>query len=91
MIVRVGALVALPGIFDFVSTGAIHGSSSFDAYARNLLTTGVYGLTPGVADAMLPPLYSYVLAVVYGIFGRGYWQVGLFHTLLDVPRLPCCT
>ncbi len=83
VIVRVGALIALPGIFDFVSTGAIHGSASFDTYARNLLATGVYGLTPGVPDAVLPPLYSYVLTVVYGLFGRGYWQVGLFHTLLD--------
>ena len=87
VIVRVGALIALPGIFDFVSTGAIHGSASFDAYARNLLSTGVYGITPGIADATLPPLYGYVLAGVYGIFGRGYWQVGLFHTLLDVASI----
>ncbi|MFN8565863.1 MAG: glycosyltransferase family 39 protein, partial [Anaerolineae bacterium] len=84
VVVRVAALAALPGIFDFVATGAIHGSSSFDQYARNLLSTGVYGLTPGVPDAILPPAYSYALAGVYGIFGRGYWQVGLFHTLLDV-------
>ncbi|MEP7292429.1 MAG: glycosyltransferase family 39 protein [Chloroflexota bacterium] len=84
VVVRVVALAALPGIFDFVSTGAIHGSASFDTYARNLLTTGVYGITPGVRDAVLPPLYSSALALVYGIFGRGYWQVGLFHTLLDV-------
>ena len=80
---RVAALAALPGIFDFVSTGAIHGSATFDAYARNLLATGVYGVTPGVPDAILPPLYSYVLAAIYAVFGRGYWQVGLFHTLLD--------
>jgi 4-amino-4-deoxy-L-arabinose transferase-like glycosyltransferase len=91
VIVRVGALIALPGIFDFVSTGAIHGSSSFDAYARNLLTTGVYGITPGVADATLPPVYGYVLAGIYGIFGRGYWQVGLFHTLLDVASIAMLT
>jgi 4-amino-4-deoxy-L-arabinose transferase-like glycosyltransferase len=83
VVVRVAALLALPGIFDFVSSGEIHGSSTFDVYARNLLATGVYGITPGVPDAMLPPAYSYVLAAVYGIFGRGYWQVGLFHTLLD--------
>ena len=87
VIVRVGALIALPGIFDFVSTGAIHGSASFDAYARNLLATGVYGITPGVADATLPPLYGYVLAGVYGFFGRGYLQVGLFHTLLDAASI----
>ena len=84
VVVRVAALIALPGIFDFVSTGAIYGSESFDTYARNLLTTGVYGLTPGVPDALLPPLYGTTLAGVYAIFGRGYWQVGLFHTLLDV-------
>ena len=87
VIVRVVVLIALPGIFDFVSTGAIHGSGTFDLYARNLLTTGVYGVTPGVPDALLPPLYSYVLAFVYGIFGRGYWQVGLLHTLLDVASI----
>jgi hypothetical protein len=33
-----------------------------------------------------PPLYSYALALVYAIFGRGYWQVGLFHTTLDMSR-----
>lgn len=87
VIVRVAALLALPGIFDYVSTGAVHGSSSFDLYARNLLATGVYGLTPAVPDAVLPPAYSYVLALVYGIFGRGYWQVGLFHTLLDAASI----
>ncbi|MCC6802135.1 MAG: glycosyltransferase family 39 protein, partial [Anaerolineae bacterium] len=87
ILVRVGALVALPGIFDFVATGAIHGSATFDIYARNLLDTGVYGVTPGVQDAVLPPLYSSVLALVYAIFGRGYWQVGLFHTLLDALSL----
>ncbi len=83
VIVRVAALAALPGIFDFVSSGEIHGSSTFDTYARNLLATGVYGVTPGVPDAILPPLYGTVLAAVYGIFGRSYWSVGLFHTLLD--------
>jgi 4-amino-4-deoxy-L-arabinose transferase-like glycosyltransferase len=87
VIVRVTALIALPGIFDFVSTGAIHGSGTFDVYAHNLLTTGVYGVTPGVPDALLPPLYSYLLAFVYGVFGRGYWQVGLLHTLLDVASI----
>jgi 4-amino-4-deoxy-L-arabinose transferase-like glycosyltransferase len=84
---RVAALITLPGIFDFVRTGAIHGSGAYDTYATNLLSTGVYGLTPGTPDAMLAPLYSYVLAVVYGIFGRGYWQVGLFHTLLDAASI----
>lgn len=83
VVLRVGVLAAFPGVFDFVATGAIHGSDAYDDYAQNLLATGVYGRTPGVPDAAIPPLYSYALAVVYGLFGRGYWQVGLFHTLLD--------
>jgi 4-amino-4-deoxy-L-arabinose transferase-like glycosyltransferase len=83
-LVRVVALLALPGIFDFVRSGEIHGSATFDLYARNLLATGVYGVTPGAPDAILPPLYSYALAAVYSIFGRGYLQVGLFHALLDL-------
>jgi 4-amino-4-deoxy-L-arabinose transferase-like glycosyltransferase len=87
VVVRVGALLALPGIFDFVSTGAIHGSATFDTYASNLVATGVYGVTPGVPDAVLPPFYSLTLALVYGVFGRGYWQVGLYHTLLDVASI----
>ena len=84
IVVRVGVLLAFPGVFAFDQTGAIHGSEAYDDYAQNLLATGVYGRTAGVADAAIPPLYSYVLAGVYGLFGRGYIQVGLFHTLLDV-------
>lgn len=81
--IRLIVLLAFP-IFAFDQTGAIHGSGSFDQYAVNLLETGVYGLTPGTPDAMLPPLYSLVLAGVYGLFGRGALQVGLLHIALDL-------
>ncbi|MBZ0291343.1 MAG: glycosyltransferase family 39 protein [Anaerolineae bacterium] len=108
VILRVGVLLAFPQVFDFVHTGAVHGSDAYDAYAQNLLATGTYGRSPVVIepdlaalfpfwaesaqafplaiapDAAIPPLYSDALAGVYGLFGRGYWQVGLFHTLLDV-------
>lgn len=80
---RVVPLLLLP-LFRFELTGAVHGSDAFDRYAVNLLGTGVYGLTPGVPDAQLPPLYSYTLAAVYALFGRGGVQVGLFHTALDL-------
>ncbi len=84
VIVRVVALVVFSGILDFERPGsAIQGSEAYDNYAVNLLETGVYGSEPGEADADIPPLYSYVLAVVYGIFGRGFVQVGLFHIVLD--------
>lgn len=82
--IRIGALLAFPSVFAFNQTGAVQGSDAYDIYARNLLTTGIYGYVPGVPDATIPPLYSYALALVYGIFGRGYWQVGLFHTVLDM-------
>jgi hypothetical protein len=82
--IRLTMLLAFPDIFAFEQTGAIHGSAAFDAYAMNLRTTGVYGLMAGVPDAVLPPLYSYALAGVYVLFGRGSLQVGLFHSALDL-------
>jgi 4-amino-4-deoxy-L-arabinose transferase-like glycosyltransferase len=84
VIVRVAFLLIFPDIFAYDQTGAIHGSDAYDAYAQNLLATGVYGRTAGVPDAAIPPLYSYALAAVYGLFGRGYLQTGIFHILLDV-------
>lgn len=84
IVVRAAVLLVFDEIFAFDQTGAVHGSDAYDAYAQNLLSTGIYGRTPGVPDASIPPLYSYVLAGVYELFGRGYIQVGLFHTLIDV-------
>ncbi|MFQ3536371.1 MAG: glycosyltransferase family 39 protein [Aggregatilineales bacterium] len=80
---RLAVLLAFPSVFAFEQSGAVHGSEAYDAYAQNLLTTGVYGRSAGIPDAAIPPLYSYALAAIYALFGRGYWQVGLFHTLLD--------
>lgn len=80
---RLGVLIAFPSVFAFEQTAVIHGSEAYDAYAQNLLATGIYGRTLGVPDAAIPPLYSYALAAVYAIFGRGYLQVGMFHSLLD--------
>ena len=84
VLVRGVILFSLPQIFRFEQSGAVHGSDAYDAYAQNLLTSGVYGRVVGVPDAMIPPGYSYVLAGVYALFGRGGIQVGLFHTALDL-------
>ena len=85
IIARMGILFAFPTVFAFSDEGAeIHGSVAYDEYALNLLETGIYGREAGIPDSILPPLYSYVLAVVYGIFGRSYIAVGVLHTLLDV-------
>ncbi len=77
-------LLLFPNIFAFEQTGTIHGSEAYDVYAQNLNATGVYGRVPGVPDANIPPLYSYALAVIYAALGRGYLQVGFFHTALDL-------
>lgn len=82
---RLILMVVLAPSLDFTREGnAVHGSEGYDEYALNLLETGVYGRTADEPDAMLPPFYSYLLAGVYGIFGRSYIAVALFHTLLDV-------
>ena len=80
---RMGVLLALPGVFAFERSGAIQGSRAYDDYARNLLATGVYGQQAGVPDAGLPPLYGLALAGLYALAGRGHLQLGLFHSLLD--------
>ena len=85
IVARLGILFAFPSVFAFTDEGAeIHGSVAYDEYAINLLETGVYGREAGIADSILPPLYSYILAAVYGIFGRSYIAVGVLHTLFDV-------
>lgn len=76
-------LLALSSVFAFDDTKPPHGIKDYDTYAQNLLTTGIYGLARGVPDATIPPLYAYSLAGVYAIFGRGYWQVGAWNTILD--------
>ena len=83
-VLRVVTLLTLSNILEFEKTGAIHGSSAFDTYAQNLLTTGIYGREEGVPDSLIPPLYSYALAVV---IGRGYLQVGIAHILLDLASI----
>ncbi len=83
VVARLVIFIAVPGIFRFDQNEGIHGSEAYDTYARNLLATGVYGREPGVPDAAIPPLYSYALAAVYGLFGRGAWQMALFHIALD--------
>ena len=65
VLARLAALLLLPDVFAYSEPGGeIHGSVAYDEYARNLLATGVYGRSPGLPDAGLPPLYSLVLAAI---------------------------
>lgn len=89
VVVRLGIFCALPSLFRFEQSGAVHGSDAYDQYARNLLQTGVYGRTAGVPDAVIPPLYSYVLAGIYGVFGRSGFSVALSNILWDCLSITC--
>ena len=85
LVARMGILLAFPSVFAFSSGETeIHGSVAYDEYALNLLATGVYGREAGVADSVLPPLYSVVLAGLYSVFGRSYIALGVLHTLFDL-------
>lgn len=84
VVVRLAFLLILGRSFFFYEqTGVIHGSTAYDDYALNLLETGVYGREAGVPDSLIAPFYSYTVAVIYKLFGRGGLQIGLFHILLD--------
>ncbi|MEO8609491.1 MAG: glycosyltransferase family 39 protein [Chloroflexota bacterium] len=83
LIVRAAIFIAFPQVFAFDSSGELHGSIAYDNYAQNLLQTGVYGRLPGVPDSYLPPVFSYVLAALYGAFGHIALPVAVFHILLD--------
>lgn len=90
VLARVGVFVVFRSTFAFDQTGVIHGSSTYDLYARYLVQTGVYGKSePGVPDGHLPPLYSYALAGVYAVFGRSSTAVAAFHILLDGVSIIC--
>ncbi|MFN8527456.1 MAG: glycosyltransferase family 39 protein [Anaerolineae bacterium] len=83
VVIRLAVYFAFPSVFAWDQTGAIHGSSSYDAYGVNLVDTGVYGLTPGVPDAIIPPAYGYVVAAIYALLGRGSLSIALVHTAFD--------
>src|SRR4051812_22548874 len=89
VVARLVIFFAVPSVFRFEQTGAVHGSDAYDNYAQNLLQTGVYGRYSGTPDALIPPLYSFALAGVYGLIGRGGLQVAIFHTLLDCLSITC--
>jgi 4-amino-4-deoxy-L-arabinose transferase-like glycosyltransferase len=89
LIFRVAVFLAFPGIFRFEQTGAIHGSQAYDLYATHLLDTGIFGIHPGQADALLPPMYSLVLTILYAIFGRSGMTVSGFNILLDMLTVFC--
>ena len=81
---RLAALLLFRGHFAYSDPGGvIHGSVAYDELALNLLATGVYGRESGVPDAGLPPLYSYLVAAIYGIFGRSYLAVAALHIVFD--------
>ncbi|MYI41966.1 MAG: hypothetical protein F4063_08630, partial [Chloroflexi bacterium] len=92
ILTRLATLLMLPDVFAYSEPGGeVHGSVAYDEYARNLLATGVYGHSPGVPDAGLPPLYSVILTAIYGVFGRSYLAVALWHIVFDALSIALLT
>lgn len=89
ILIRVGVLLVFPSVFAWDQTGSVHGSDLYDKLAQNLLRTGVYGQVAGVPDAVVPPLYTYLVAGVYAVFGRSYLPIAAVHILLDVFCIIC--
>ncbi len=95
VVIRLATLVLFRQHFAYSEPGGlIHGSVAYDEYALNLLESGVYGRVSGQPDAGLPPLYSYVVALLYGIFGRHYLAVAALHIVFDALSIAllydCC-
>ncbi len=88
VVLRLIIFFAFP-FFRFEQTGAVHGSDAYDTYAQNLLQTGVYGRSSGIPDAVIPPLYSYVLAGVYATLGRSGLAVASTNIVFDCLSIIC--
>ena len=89
IVVRLMVFFVFSSVFRFEQTGAVHGSEAYDTYAQNLLQTGVYGRISGIPDAVIPPLYSYVLAGVYAVLGRNGLAVAASNILFDCLSIIC--
>jgi 4-amino-4-deoxy-L-arabinose transferase-like glycosyltransferase len=53
-----------------------------DDFARTFVSSGTYGLVPGVPSAYTQPLYGFFLVPVYWIFGRNWVSLGLAQIVL---------
>lgn len=70
LLLRVGYAIVAPSIDPFLIQDPLLGdAASYDRIARTLLAGGAYGEQIGQPSAFWPPLYPYVLAAIYAIFG----------------------
>ncbi len=77
---------AVPSVFRFEQSGAVHGSDAYDNYAQNLLQTGL-----GLWQTRMPVIHTVIQlhAGVYGLFGRSGLSVAGFNIRSIV--YPSCT
>lgn len=62
-------------------------SHQYERYAHNLLAHGSYSLAeaaPYTPDSFRPPLYAFLLALIYGVFGQAPHLIVLLQILLGV-------
>jgi hypothetical protein len=55
-----------------------------DDFARTFVSSGTFGLIPGVPSAYTQPLYGWFLIPLYWIFGRNWWSVGAAQIVVAV-------
>jgi 4-amino-4-deoxy-L-arabinose transferase-like glycosyltransferase len=83
-VLRIGGYIALRPIFAYEVSGTVQGFADYDAIARNLNSHGEFTVILGTPYAGVAPLYPHVLALTYGLFGRGSLQVVVLNTVFDL-------
>jgi 4-amino-4-deoxy-L-arabinose transferase-like glycosyltransferase len=79
LVLRLGVSFILPPDFLYNAAGD---SVLYRNLATNLLETGVFGSDPGIPTVRVPPIYPYVLAGIYALFGRNVVYVQRVQALL---------
>jgi 4-amino-4-deoxy-L-arabinose transferase-like glycosyltransferase len=83
LLLRGAYAVMAPRIDPFLQASPLHGDAgSYDRIARNLLAGHGYAEWPGRPTAFWPPLYPWLLAGIYGVFGYRPWAARMIQAVL---------
>jgi 4-amino-4-deoxy-L-arabinose transferase-like glycosyltransferase len=81
--VRLVLYFTFNNVFAYEKTGSVQGFIDYHLIANNVIKTGEFTVTPGLAYAGVAPAYPYLLALLYTIFGQGSLQVVLLNAACD--------
>lgn len=83
LFIRLAYALAAPHIDPFLVRNPLLGdAASYDRIARTLLADGTYGEFTGQPSTFWPPLFPFVLAAIYGIFGYHFVIARVFLAVL---------